>query len=297
MRKIVIRMRGGLGNQLFILAFAYKIAEIIKEDYEIVLDTREYKTYKVRNFEILGMLQDEKVRIFDEQDNALGYDITREMYHVAQLMIPDYSKIPAVLAKMGFYYSKRSAEGALSTNRDTVYAYGYFQDVNMVDSIKPVLLEKLILPQQSKFCFEEGVRYVAVSVRCGQDYVDQGWPVCGKEYYIKGVREILEEKYADKKVKVLIFSDEIEKTKEMHICDGATYITSCSPIEQLAIMSKCDDFVISNSSFSWWGAYLGAKPESVVIAPDLWYPDKKPTTDTLLIYKNIIVRDMFYEKN
>ena len=52
MGKIVARMRGGLGNQLFILACAYYVKGICDTDTEIVLDTREYKNYKVRNFEI-----------------------------------------------------------------------------------------------------------------------------------------------------------------------------------------------------------------------------------------------------
>ena len=47
-KKIIVRMRGGLGNQLFILASAYSVARQF-EDYELVIDDREYKKYKIRS--------------------------------------------------------------------------------------------------------------------------------------------------------------------------------------------------------------------------------------------------------
>lgn len=41
----------------------------------------------------------------------------------------------------------------------------------------------------------------------------------------------------------------------------------------LALMTKCDDFIISASSFSWWGAWLGSSNNKIVIAPGKWFPD------------------------
>jgi hypothetical protein len=55
-------------------------------------------------------------------------------------------------------------------------------------------------------------------------------------------------------------------------------------------MSKCDDFVLSNSSFSWWGAFLGVKMDSIIIVPDVWYDTRENTSKTLITYKNIRIR-------
>jgi hypothetical protein len=45
-------------------------------------------------------------------------------------------------------------------------------------------------------------------------------------------------------------------------------------IEQLALMSLCDHFIISNSTFSWWGAYLGEKEHSKIIHPAYHFAGK-----------------------
>jgi len=39
-------------------------------------------------------------------------------------------------------------------------------------------------------------------------------------------------------------------------------------------MSLCDDFIIANSSFSWWGAWLSANKDKRVIAPQQWFGDR-----------------------
>lgn len=69
--------------------------------------------------------------------------------------------------------------------------------------------------------------------------------------------------------KNLIFaSDDIKYCKALfgHL-ENAFFLEDQTPMEQLVIGTHCDDFIISNSTFSWWIAWLGEKPKSKVICP------------------------------
>lgn len=75
--------------------------------------------------------------------------------------------------------------------------------------------------------------------------------------------------FPDWKERNLIFtSDDIHYCK-MHFgfLPNAYFLDNYSPVEQLGIASLCNDFVISNSTFSWWAAWLGEKKGSKVIRP------------------------------
>ena len=71
----------------------------------------------------------------------------------------------------------------------------------------------------------------------------------------------------------MIFSDDLEW------CDGhlpATWLrctTNC-PWTDMGVMSRCDDNIISASTFSWWGAYLNQTPGKMVVAPKQWFNPK-----------------------
>ncbi len=50
----------------------------------------------------------------------------------------------------------------------------------------------------------------------------------------------------------------------------------------MQLMSQCTDNIMANSSFSWWGAWLGDSADKKVIAPSLWFGPAKPfNTDDL----------------
>lgn len=293
--KIVARMLGGLGNQLFIISAVYNLA--FDNNCEIVLDTREYKTYKTRQFELLEIVNDDKVRLFEEKkDKSFFYDLSRFIYHIAQKFIDPQKKMSRILSKIGLIYTKRNAEEMnVDIHRDTAYLYGYFQDARMAKRVKELLNTK-IRNFDSPYILDPNMNYISISVRWGTDYIKQGWPICSKEYFEHGVKEIIREKYENKKVCVLIFSDEIEKAKQLEFDAEKVFVEGLSAAQQLTLMKKCQDFVISNSSFSWWGAFLGASDNSIVIAPNIWYDTKEPTENTLLTYENMRIRDMGWKK-
>ena len=65
---------------------------------------------------------------------------------------------------------------------------------------------------------------------------------------------------------ILVISDDVEYCKVHFGClPNATFTQGNSDIQDMALASACDHFIVSNSSFGWWCAYLGEKPRSKII--------------------------------
>lgn len=106
---------------------------------------------------------------------------------------------------------------------------------------------------------------IAISIRRG-DYVgNPNYELLGADYYYLA----LIEHFPDwRNYNILIFSDDIPYCKIHFQCmHNVHFVEGFSPIEQLIIGSMCDHFIIANSTFSWWMAYLGEKEHSKIIRP------------------------------
>lgn len=94
-------------------------------------------------------------------------------------------------------------------------------------------------------------------------------PVLTKEYYIKAIDEL----YGNEKknIKFIFFSDDILWCKQNFDFGNSIFIDSNDEIFDIFLMSKCENNIISNSSFSWWGAWLNQRYDKKVVAPKKWF--------------------------
>ena len=117
--------------------------------------------------------------------------------------------------------------------------------------------------------FSQGVvpiDMIAIHLRRG-DYVDNPFYVdlTMTKYYDKAMKEFAGEQF-------LVFSDDIEWAKRFFIGNEFEFSEDKTELEDLNLMAGCKAIIMANSSFSWWGAYLGDRNKKV-IAPKDWHPD------------------------
>lgn len=116
---------------------------------------------------------------------------------------------------------------------------------------------------------------VAIHVRKGHDYIsDKTWDgTCSRNYYISAIN------YMKERVdnpQFYIFSDNFDWVKK-NIIDIDYTVVDWNPtrgkfnFRDMQLMSCAKHNIISNSSYSWWGAWLNTNPGKIVIAPQIWF--------------------------
>lgn len=160
---------------------------------------------------------------------------------------------------------------------DNTAIEGYFQSYKYFEDYKDEILKEFTFKFDilNKCSIEIGkyTNPVAIHVRRG-DYVNHpGFWNITPEYLQESLNYFNDDDYT-----FLIFSDDIEWCKQV-FPNGVIFIEGNNQFEDLCLMSLCHHNIISNSSYSWWGAYLNKNENKRIIAPQNWFTDPKPLND------------------
>lgn len=161
------------------------------------------------------------------------------------------------------------------------YMEGHFQSPKYFESIADLLKNELIFEVSDQylingFKISPEIESVCVHVRRGDYLDDVEHNVCDKQYYLNAMK-LMRRKLVNPIF--YIFSDDKEWIREnfgsyTDCCIQDTY--TLKNTEELFLMSSCNHFIISNSTFSWWAQFCGNYEGKIVIAPKKWYTTTKP---------------------
>jgi Tfp pilus assembly protein PilP len=122
---------------------------------------------------------------------------------------------------------------------------------------------------------------VAINVRRG-DYLRHDYAkIFGNldiDYYLRAV-ELIQTKIQEPLF--FVFSDDPKWVKENFNLQNIIFVGNdeFKDYEQLYLMTQCKHNIVANSSFAWWGAWLGINDGKIVIVPKYWTRKKKNTKD------------------
>jgi len=270
---IVTRIRGGIGNQLFIYAMARRLSFIndIPLNFDIVSGFKKdgyNRKYLLGNFNIKAGMATK----YNSFEDAFG--IFRRIFWIKACRFKYINNRFYVLENFkGFDRSILDLE-----IRKTVYIDGLWQSEKYFKDIEHILRKdfKFVCPFDSataKMADEiQNVNAVSLHWRSYREVPpEDGSPALSVDYYNKAI-DIIAKKVEDPHF--FCFSDNLEWLKaNLNINYPVTYVSNNSGIKgdgainDLYLMSQCKYHIIANSTFSWWGAWLNKNPNKVVVAP------------------------------
>lgn len=245
----VIKISGGLGNQLFQYAHG-------------------------RNLELLG-----KKVIFDvsffhgnksKKDTARDFKLDKFNLETKILFSNKNFRCLNIFSKIKRFFGFKVEE--------------YFQNEKYFFNIASIIRREFTLRNEFSAMAKEFLNKIRISesislhIRRG-DYVSNQnanafHGVCDLNYYRRAMT-LLKEKVSHPKF--FIFSDDIAWAKENFIGSNFVFV-SCPEIvdyEEMILMSNCKHNIIANSTFSWWGGWLNNHTNKIVVAPIRWFSDSK----------------------
>lgn len=285
---IIVKVVGGLGNQMF--QFANGLAVAKRNNTTCKLDITSFRNYTLHNYSL------DHFRILPEVASAS--ELRR--FHNQPIHSLLKKKISSVFARSSsptvHGYVKEQhfnfIPEILDLKGSDFYLDGYWQSekyfIDIADNIRydfqvrdePVDLNKDYV---DKIKSSESV---CVHIRRG-DYVKnkQTQAVHGApalNYYYTALESIAKQTNA---INVFVFSDDPAWVKEhLHTQYPTTYVTHNGPdrnYEDLRLMSTCKHHVIANSTFSWWGAWLAQTNKQIVVAPKKWFNTGTSSADLI----------------
>lgn len=258
---IKLKLSGGLGNQLFQIAAANHIAYMLNKKFTIDLSfyNRDIENNTSRNFVIS--------KIFNLPIKYVEFSLLERL--IIKLKFTNFLAF-TILNDNNYRYFK-------SLNEKNIFLMqGYFQNhLFFKDSIE--ILKKSINLKRNTL-----KNSVSIHIRRG-DYLlpdnQNYFAKCSLDYYKNSILKLSKLINLDNH-SFYIFSDDIDWCKRNIKLNYKTiFRDSYDEVEDFLFMSNCENNIISNSTFSWWAAYLNDYKYKRVIAPKEWYKHKTTTNN------------------
>ena len=261
---IIIKLSGGLGNQMFQYAFGKALGA---DAYDISFYNNQSGPSDIRHYEL---------DFFNVSPKIFNQKQTKKYRHNNPFLklFGIKRKIPKIQEETMKY-----APDLLNIKKGIVK--GYFQCPKYFEHLREELLKEFtpkntINSENAQILADiQNSNSVAVQIR-RSDYLKfkHKFHICDAEYYQKAIAYIAQK---IKKPKFFFFSQDMAWIKENILCPFEHIYVDInhgkdSPWD-LWLMKNCKHNIIANSTFAWWGAWLNENENKIVIAPKEWFSD------------------------
>ncbi|OGW69839.1 MAG: hypothetical protein A2036_01355 [Omnitrophica bacterium GWA2_50_21] len=276
---IIVKLKAGLGNQLFQYATGRKLAIYHNTALKLDISSFEgdsFRQYALSSFNVEETFasKEDMAAVFRVPENK----IARCFYRICEFMRPHYRRHVFNERLLGIYDSSILKTGP------TVYLNGYWQSEKYFSDIRSILLKEYSVknpPDKVNSTVLESIsRIQSVSLHVRRaDYIThrntaERYHVCDANYYARAVDYVVQRIVGD--ISLFVFSDDMEWAKDHLKFEIPTFYVTHNlnkDCEDLRLMRACKHNIIANSSFGWWAAWLNDNPDKIIIAPKKYFKD------------------------
>jgi len=275
---IIVKLQGGLGNQMFQYAAGKSLALKNKTNFKLDLSDyidNEERSYRLKFFNIEESLATEKE--INSYKNIWNKLINKfRHWHERSVITHNSYGFESDLLKVG----------------GNAYLDGYWQNEkyfsNYAVPIKKDFTLKSDLSKNAKMLLNKinNCDSVSLHIRRG-DYLtnkkfNQIYKNLDINYYLSAIKRI---NASHSESIFLIFTDDGEWAKKLSLPCTTILVSDykLEDYEELYLMSQCKHNIIANSTFSWWGAWLNKNQGKIVVAPKKWYKTQIYAEKNLLL--------------
>ncbi|WP_053003503.1 alpha-1,2-fucosyltransferase [Sphingobacterium sp. Ag1] len=267
---IIVNLMGGVGNQMFQYALGRYLS--VLSDQDLFLNTNIYDTgqsnrnFDLDIFKLSKQVQGDIEKALDILSvNSPVVQLNERFFHYDLMQINQVKKL---------FLSKSEKF------KPHVILTGYWQSDKYFNEIEYILREDFHFnnPLYGKWSAlnEEilATNSIMINIRRGDYLKKLNYHGVVDLYYINAAIKLIKERVDNPKF--YVFSDDMDwcqsniVNNENMVFVGEEYYDSKYQF-YLQLMKNCKHFVISNSSFSWWSAWLSSSKNKIVIAPKKWF--------------------------
>jgi len=265
--KKIVKLNGGLGNQMFQYAFACALKE--KTEAQILFDFSYFDE----------ITQDENVVIRPFGLDVFNADCQKASKEDLAKIIYSKPNKNIITQKSAYTFDKKLF------NTDKYYYNGYFQNEEYFKGVREKLIKDFSLrepiDEKNQNILDKILQTNSVSIHVRRgDYVtlesaSNFHGTCTLKYYEKAIKHIVKQ---IKNHHFFLFSDDIDWVIENLKIEYPYTVVDFNQEKgwlDLNLMKHCKHNILANSSFSWWGAWLNENPKKIVIAPKKWIASKE----------------------
>ncbi len=277
---IIINLKGGLGNQMFQYALGHILS--LKKKVPLCLDLRLMEEHKIKPSP-RNVPRDFDLDIFDIKKNEVkNVDLIKTLHFFKSYRLRKYTSIILDKLKLFAFYEKDRVYNfrIFNNNFKNIYLDGLWQSENYFKDYREEILNlynfNKISNKKKNIEFLKKIDFsksVCLNVRRTDFINNPEHNVVTTKYYINAISKL--ENLIGKNLNFFIFSDDLDWCKKnFDFIEKKFFVeheyAGHKFYDYLYLMTCFKNYIIPNSSFAWWAAWMSKQNNKIVMTPEKW---------------------------